>query len=359
MDGFGDNGLHPLFSQPDPYSPVHSFNAFHDAQSSRPPASGTAPCHALDLNSESDEWPHLMEYQAYLQRPGGGGSRTGGSWVGGSGDGGSGAGGSGGSGLPPHPTRDGRGRGKRSLGLRSAHVADHIPMREPGRQDGPLAGGGRGLRGAVRHRDDLNMNIDDIEEVTPMTQGHSEWKKLKHGLPDYLPMLEELFEGVVVDGSTSYVAGQSSDDADEDEEAADLFQDAQDTPVSTGSLKRASSTSTTGTSPIKKSKSPVIKMMRDFLSVGSKQAEEQTSMIREMICSTKENNTNRPDKATVETQQAIQLALQDGIDEDSVEFYALSCICEKTEHKGFFLNIKTATRRLAFLKRYCKEKNLM
>lgn len=53
------------------------------------------------------------------------------------------------------------------------------------------------------------------------------------------------------------------------------------------------------------------------------------------------------------------LALDDGIDEDSTEFYALSCICEKAERRGFFLNIKTATGRLGFLKRYCREKSLM
>ncbi|KAL6870866.1 hypothetical protein ACP4OV_014714 [Aristida adscensionis] len=84
MDGFND-GLDPLFSQPDPCSPVHSFNAFLGEESSRPPPSGGASRHMLDLNSESDEWPHLSDYQCYLQSGGGKGSGVGGSGAGGSG----------------------------------------------------------------------------------------------------------------------------------------------------------------------------------------------------------------------------------------------------------------------------------
>ncbi|GJN04601.1 hypothetical protein PR202_ga22164 [Eleusine coracana subsp. coracana] len=102
------------------------------------------------------------------------------------------------------------------------------------------------------------------------TKGHHEWKKLKYGPPKYLPLLEQIFEGVAVDGSTSFVAGQDFIEAEEDfQEEPDVFEHPQESPMSSGSQKRASSTSTTsttGTSPVKKSKSLVIKMIREFFS---------------------------------------------------------------------------------------------
>lgn len=97
-------------------------------------------------------------------------------------------------------------------------------------------------------------------------QGHSEWRKLKNGWPAYLAELDRMFLGVAVDGSTSFVPGQScpseyniSDDEQEEGEEGEE----QLTPLSIGS-KRASSTRSTrstGSSPNKKARSPAVRAM--------------------------------------------------------------------------------------------------
>jgi hypothetical protein len=105
-------------------------------------------------------------------------------------------------------------------------------------------------------------------------QKHPEWKKLRWGPPEYLPELEQIFEGVAVDGSTSCVPGQSNIDdhrapmehEDEDSGFEDMEATMEQSPMSSNSRKRASTTSTTAESPSKKSKSPMVKMMKDYIS---------------------------------------------------------------------------------------------
>jgi hypothetical protein len=70
-----------------------------------------------------------------------------------------------------------------------------------------------------------------------------------------------MFEGVAVDGSSSFVAGESYpiDESGGSDEQQDEEED-QLTPLSVGT-KRASSTSTTASSPSKRSKSPAVRSM--------------------------------------------------------------------------------------------------
>lgn len=55
---------------------------------------------------------------------------------------------------------------------------------------------------------------------------------------------------------------------------------------------------------------------------------------------------------------AHQLAKDDGIVEDSVEFFAVSLICKKSELRKFFIDMETTAGRVAFLKRYVKMQKL-
>jgi hypothetical protein len=79
-------------------------------------------------------------------------------------------------------------------------------------------------------------------------QGHKSWKKFKNGLPPYLPELDKMFEGVAVDGSTSFVPAvrcsiqcDSSDEEATDEEDEQLTLLSNSTPRTIPS-KRGSST---------------------------------------------------------------------------------------------------------------------
>jgi hypothetical protein len=99
-------------------------------------------------------------------------------------------------------------------------------------------------------------------------QGKPECKKLRYGAPKYLDQMEEMFQDVIVDGSTSYIFGQDNADEEEAEELEDEPKDdpAEDpaeelqgygcSPMSTNSRKRSStiSTKSTPSSPSRKSK---------------------------------------------------------------------------------------------------------
>jgi hypothetical protein len=73
--------------------------------------------------------------------------------------------------------------------------------------------------------------------------------------------MDRMFCRVAVDGSTSFVASQSGrvDCDSSDDEAAEELED-QQTPVSVGT-NRTNSNSTTASSPSKKSKSPAVRAM--------------------------------------------------------------------------------------------------
>jgi len=88
-----------------------------------------------------------------------------------------------------------------------------------------------------------------------------------------------MFHGVAVDGSTSFVPGESvtMDEEEEEEPPEDL--DVQ-TLVSISSHKRARSTSTTGSSPSKKSKSPAIRSMDSFMLENARIQAERNVMFR-------------------------------------------------------------------------------
>ena len=118
-------------------------------------------------------------------------------------------------------------------------------------------------------------------------QGNSEFKKLMHGPPPYLSMLEEIFEGIAIDGSTAYVPGHSEVDeqnyneVEEEEEEQEFFEVPQEpSPMTSSGQKRSGSTSTTGKSPLKKSKSPIVHCINNFLSESTNVAEKRTTIMQ-------------------------------------------------------------------------------
>jgi hypothetical protein len=88
-----------------------------------------------------------------------------------------------------------------------------------------------------------------------------EWKKLKYGSPDYIDELEEMFQDIVVDGSSSYIPEQEfneqgTTEVDEVEDEATQGMEDELSPMSTSTRKRLSSTRSTTSSPGKKAKTP-------------------------------------------------------------------------------------------------------
>ena len=107
-------------------------------------------------------------------------------------------------------------------------------------------------------------------------QGKADWKKLKHGWPHYMPQLEQMFEGVAVDGSTAYVPSANEEFEEEEEPSLNV-----QTPVSSNSNKRASTASTCASSPNKKSKSKsqAIKLMDKVISEQTRIGEDKNKMM--------------------------------------------------------------------------------
>ena len=96
-----------------------------------------------------------------------------------------------------------------------------------------------------------------------------------------------MFHGVAVDGSTSFVAGESVDEEEEEEEPHE-DPDVQ-TPISITSHKRASITSTTGSSPRKLPKSPAVRSMNKFMSENARIQAERNVMFQKYLENKQQN----------------------------------------------------------------------
>lgn len=123
-------------------------------------------------------------------------------------------------------------------------------------------------------------------------QGNPEFKKLRSGWPKYLDDMDKMFTGVAIDGSTSYIPGQSdfqgADEPKEQEEEDPVEDMDLQSPVSTSSRKRASSNSTdlSINSPGKK-KGAAMRIMKDYVSVMTKNRAERNQYFRQ-VCTEKQ-----------------------------------------------------------------------
>ena len=196
-------------------------------------------------------------------------------------------------------------------------------------------------------------------------QGNSEFKKLQHGPPPYLSMLHQIFEGIVVDGSTAYVPGasdvdeQNYNEVEEEEEEVEFFEVPQEpSPMTSSGHKRSGSTSTTGKSPSKKSKSPIVHCINNFLSESTKTAEKRTNLMQHRAELQLEAMNKEKAQKKAEVHRAKQMTLQDGVTGGSTEYYALAYIVKDDELRTFYLDIPTAEQRVLFIRRFCADYNL-
>jgi len=157
-------------------------------------------------------------------------------------------------------------------------------------------------------------------------QQNSNAKIFQRGNPEYMDMLIELFQGVAVDGTTAYFPGDEEEEEPDAEEfsvdegfvqpsSARLSGDDgfNNSPMSTSSRKRGSSScDTTATSPGKKSKSPVVKLVRGFMQKFSIESEKSNQLIAELIKQTGQAREKRPNTTVDELTTCQNLAIDCG-----------------------------------------------
>ncbi|KAG2620895.1 hypothetical protein PVAP13_3NG221652 [Panicum virgatum] len=189
---------------------------------------------------------------------------------------------------------------------------------------------------------------DDVCKDVP------EFKKLKHGPPSYLNILEEVFDETFVDGSTAFVPGVDTKFVEEtggyEEDDDFLLEPNQDSPKSWGSLKRYSSTSTTGTSASKRSRSPISETLRERRGQFQKLLAEKEKLCLQWKCMDWEHDLCRE---AIRTELA-KLVEDVGVTYTSEEYFALGYLAKDAEMRGLFRNIPTAEERLVFLRIYMK-----
>ena len=197
-------------------------------------------------------------------------------------------------------------------------------------------------------------------------------KIFQRGNPEYMDMLIELFQGVAVDGTTAYFPGDEEDEEPDAEQfsvdegfvqpgSARLSGDDgfNNSPMSTSSRKRGSSScDTTATSPGKKSKSPIVKLVRGFMQKFSIESEKSNQLIAELIKQTGQAREKRPNTTVDEVTTCQNLAIDCGAAEDSVEYFAATQLFVEKANRVMFMNMKSKEARFMWLRRYCVLKNL-
>lgn len=195
-------------------------------------------------------------------------------------------------------------------------------------------------------------------------------KKFRHGNPEYLDFLIEMFQGVAVDGSTAYIPGfEDEDEEEEEEEAGDARETArgeravgdgfENSPMSTNSRKRGSSSCdvSTASSLGKKSKSPVVKLMRGLLNSFTSKSDKSNTLITELVNSKKLKEQKKEEMAESLT-HCQKLAVECGAAEDNVEYFCATQLFASKHNRVMFENISTNEARFMWLKRWCQHKNL-
>ena len=189
-----------------------------------------------------------------------------------------------------------------------------------------------------------------------MLQERPDVRKFKGGNPEYLDMLIELFQGVAVDGSTAYVP------IDEDEEEYVVADDGnEESPMSTTSRKRGSSSGEqSASSPGKKHKSPMVKLMTGL--INTMNSENTSDIITEYANKRQEAKDKAKEKKANNTKESIThcqlLAVQYGAEETSVEYFMATQLFADEANRVIFENISSDDARVTWLKRWCQMKKL-
>ncbi|CAD6248081.1 unnamed protein product [Miscanthus lutarioriparius] len=188
------------------------------------------------------------------------------------------------------------------------------------------------------------------------TEKKSYLKKLLTSPPANEDLLDELFRGYTVDGTTVFVPGDDYGDNEgqdariEDDKEEEFVQ----TPTSRSSQrsqrgKRAlNSTTSTMTSPVKRSNSPMMKIVKDIASTFNESVAANTKQIQKRA----------NDKAAFSIKRCQELAFECGVEKTVDSVYAMSKMFEIEYQMEFFYGQLTPELRLGYFKKWCRDNNL-
>jgi hypothetical protein len=199
-------------------------------------------------------------------------------------------------------------------------------------------------------------------------QGKAEcYKVFYHRIPPYLDELLEIFQNLTVDGSSAFCPGFEQA-ANAGNKGTGLATDPFDldgreddcSPMST-STKRPSSTATTGESPIKRIKSPMVRALRGLVAEikidreeGKKKednyAKREEARSRALVSAKEQIMEKKQMKLQAEMDECVNLAKECGIAEDSTEMFVASELFMDAAKRAFFRSIKIPESRYGWIK---------
>ncbi|BAS98359.1 Os06g0576800 [Oryza sativa Japonica Group] len=183
-------------------------------------------------------------------------------------------------------------------------------------------------------------------QILVLKTTHSFWRYLQAHIG-----LGRLPDGTI-DAESSFWRTHTEDQGqDEEEEDEEEFQP---TPISTSSQRSQkgkrplSSNSSTLSSPVKKSKSLMIKIVKDI-----------ASTFKEAVTvNTKQMQNRASDKAAFSVKRCQELAFECGIEQTIESVYAMSKMFETEYQREFFCGQLTPELRLCYFNKWCKDNNL-
>ena len=157
-----------------------------------------------------------------------------------------------------------------------------------------------------------------------------------------------------MDGSTAFVPGDDyGQNQGQDAGAEEEEEEFQGTPTSTSNQrsqrgKRSISTSSTLTSPLKKSKSPMVKIVKDIANTYKESVTANTKQMQK--CAN--------EKAAYSVKRCQELAFECGVEKTVDSVYAMSKMFETEYQREFFCGLLTPELRLGYFKKWRRDNNL-
>lgn len=156
-----------------------------------------------------------------------------------------------------------------------------------------------------------------------------------------------MFEHIAVDGSTSCTPGEEfvTMEAEKEDGEDNDVEPHEENPMTSSSNRRGSAMNDSANSPTMKTKNPMVKA------------------VRELVDSFKSSNTvvhkvMQGELRSASIKKAMQLAIESGATEGSVEIFVASQLFVIDENRDVFFSFTANEGRLNWLKRWCQEKNM-